>query len=88
MSTRLPICAPIAMKTASKWPSACSVSTSFDLVVEGELNPHGFDAVHFLHEVGAWQAIGGDAEMQHATGQRTRVADFNAVATAGEVVGR
>ena len=60
----------------------------FDLVVEGDLDPHGFDAAHFLHEIGARQAIGGNAEMQHAAGQRTRVADFDGVAKAGEMIGR
>ena len=57
-------------------------------MVEGDLDPHGFDATYLRHEISTRQPIGGNAEMQHAAGQRTGFADFHAVATAGEMVGR
>ena len=48
---------------------------------------HAGDAGDFLRQHIARQAVGGDAEMQHAAGQRPGFVQLNRVASAGEVVG-
>ena len=50
-----------------------------DLVVERDLHAHRLDLAHLLHQVGARQAVGGNAEVHHAAGQRPRVADLDGV---------
>ena len=51
------------------------------------LHAHLLDAGDLGEQVGARQAIGGNAEMQHAAGHRTGLADLHLMAEAGEVVG-
>jgi hypothetical protein len=50
-------------------------------------DPQPFDPRDLRHQVRARQAIGRDAEMQHATGQRARFVDLDLVAEPGEVIG-
>ena len=88
MSIFLPICAPMATNTASKLPGGLFGDNVLDLVIEDDPDPHGLDAGDLLHQFGARQAIGGNAEMQHAAGQRAGFVHFDRMAKAGQMVGR
>ena len=73
----------MAMKTASKASFRLLSEHVLDLVIEGDLHPHGLDATDLGHQVGARQPIGGNAEMQHAARQGAGVANLNRVAPTG-----
>ena len=51
-----------------------------DLVVQHDAHAHALDAGDLGQQVGARQAIGRDAEMQHAAGHRAGLADFHLMA--------
>lgn len=51
----------------------------FDLVIEGDSDPHLLDPLNLLHQLGARHAIRGNAEMHHSAGERTGLADLDLV---------
>ena len=53
-----------------------------DLVIEDDPDAHRLDARDLLHQILARQAVGGDAEMHHAAGQRAGLVDLDGVARA------
>ena len=57
-----------------------------DLVIEDNPDAHRLNPPHFLHEHLARQPIGGNAEVQHASGQRTGVADLHGMPQPCEVI--
>ena len=66
---------------------AFSATISVDLVVQHDPHAHRFDAGDLRQQVGARQAIGGDAEMQHAAGQRARLVDLDLLAEPRQMIG-
>ena len=87
ISACLPTCAPIAMNTASKPPASRSAITSVDLVVQHDPHAHSLDAGDLRHQIVARQAVGRDAEMQHAAGQRAGLVDLDLMTEPGQVIG-
>ena len=77
----------MAMKTASKFARLLLGEHVVDLVVEDDPHAHALDPADLLHQIFARQAIGGDAEMQHAAGQRPGLVDLDLMAEAGQVIG-
>ena len=59
-----------------------------DLAVGNDLDPHRLDAGDVGHQLLARQAVGGDAEMHHAAGERTGLVDLDGVAEPGQMIGR
>src|SRR5579871_6845654 len=59
-----------------------------DLVVAGDPHPQAGNAVDLARQRAARQPVGGNAEMHHAAGDRPRLADFDHVAEAGQVIRR
>ena len=57
------------------------------LVVQHDAHAHRLDARDFAHKVGARQPVSGNAEMQHAAGQRPRLVDLHGVAEPGQMIG-
>ena len=57
------------------------------LMVQDDTNPCRLDPSDFLHQDFAGQPVGGDAEVQHATGQRASLMNFDLVAEQGQVIG-
>ena len=55
----------------------CSASTSSTLWLRTIADAHRLDPPDLLHQIRARQAIGGDAEMQHAAGQRAGLVDLD-----------
>ena len=88
MSACLPTCAPMAMNTASNLPASRSASTSSTLWFEHDLHAHALDPRDLVHQIGARQAIGGNAEMQHAAGQRPGLVDLHLMAQPRQMIGR
>src|SRR5579883_2083572 len=57
-----------------------------DLVVEHDADTHLLDARDFRQQVRAWQAIGGDAEVQHPAGHRASFVYLHLMAETGQMV--
>ncbi len=57
-----------------------------DPVVEDDADAGVLNPADLVHQVFARQAVGGNAEMQHAAGQRTGLVDLDLMAEARQVV--
>ena len=78
--------APIATNTASNRPVCCSARTSSTLWLSTILTPNRSMRAISAHQVGARQPVGGNAEMQHAAGDRAGLVDFDLMAEPGQMV--
>ena len=88
MPARFDRCAPTARNTAAKPPSLPLGLEILDPVVELEHDAQVRQSRHLGIEHGAWQAIGGNAEVHHAAGDRPGIADHDVVPEAPQVVRR